>query len=263
MPKYVLLLFIKLFAMYESNPTPLSPQEREGASSLLLLLGAGLLTILLWNVVPYGRYILYPFTILGTWFHEMGHGVAAMLVGGSFKKLELFPNGSGLATNAIPISRIGRAITAAGGLIGPAMAGSVLIILGRKRKWAHWGLLTLGSIILLSVLIWVRTIFGVAIMTVIGAAIIAFAIKAPDNFKHFAIQFLGVQAWASMYMSLGYMFSEGANVGGQQHLSDTAAIAEQLLLPYWVWGGLISLVAIAMLLGSLWVAFREKPAQTD
>ena len=26
-----------------------------------------------------GSLLLYPFTILATWFHEMGHGIAAML----------------------------------------------------------------------------------------------------------------------------------------------------------------------------------------
>lgn len=51
---------------------------------------------LIWHTY-YGYYILYPFTILGTWFHEMGHGIMSILVGGRFNYLEIFPNGSGLA----------------------------------------------------------------------------------------------------------------------------------------------------------------------
>jgi hypothetical protein len=31
-------------------------------------------TVVLWQFAA-GRYLLYPFTILATWFHEMGHGL--------------------------------------------------------------------------------------------------------------------------------------------------------------------------------------------
>ena len=31
-------------------------------------------TVVLWQFTA-GRYLLYPITILATWFHEMGHGV--------------------------------------------------------------------------------------------------------------------------------------------------------------------------------------------
>lgn len=41
------------------------------------LMAAALVTVVLWQI-PQGDYILYPFTILATWFHEMGHGLAAI-----------------------------------------------------------------------------------------------------------------------------------------------------------------------------------------
>ena len=41
-------------------------------------------TVALWQV-PYGDTLLYPFTLLATWFHEMGHGLASMLLGRSSK----------------------------------------------------------------------------------------------------------------------------------------------------------------------------------
>jgi hypothetical protein len=240
-----------------SHLNSLSPKEEENASSMLLLLGAGLLTVILWNV-PYGQFVLYPFTILGTWFHEMGHGLTALLVGGTFHKLELYPNGSGVAYSSLAEgSRLARAATAAGGLIAPAFVGALLIILGKKPKWAKAGLLALGGFILLSVLIWVRSLFGFFIMALLGAAIITIAVKGKDGLRFFMVQFLGIQAWASMYLSVDYMFSDKAHVGGAIHLSDTAAIAEQLFLPYWVWGGLISIFALLLLLASLWVAFRK------
>ena len=65
------------------------------------IIGFSVLTIFIWRF-HYGYYILYPFTIMGTWFHEMGHGIMSMMVGGDFIKLEFFPNGSGLAWSKYP-----------------------------------------------------------------------------------------------------------------------------------------------------------------
>ena len=52
------------------------------------------------------------------------------------------------------------------------------------------------------------------------------------------------------------MFSEGATVGGKAGLSDTAAIAQELLLPYWFWGGVISLAIAFILWKALSIANR-------
>jgi hypothetical protein len=50
-----------------------------------------------------------------------------------------------------------------------------------------------------------------------------------------------------VWRDVGYLFSEGARVGGRSGPSDTQAIADVLILPYWFWGGAIS-AAIAFLL---------------
>ena len=46
----------------------------------LVLLASVVLTVLLY-VVPYGRYVAYPLMLLSTLVHEMGHGVANLVVG--------------------------------------------------------------------------------------------------------------------------------------------------------------------------------------
>ena len=54
-----------------------------------------------------------------------------------------------------------------------------------------------------------------------------------------------------------YLFSDGGLVAGQSQRSDTAAIADSLLLPYWFWGGAISLAIVALLAASLRFALRR------
>ena len=82
----------------------------------------------IWQTPSLGSF-RYPFMLLGTWFHEMGHGLTAILVGGDFKYLEIYQNGGGVAystvTNKIFSIPTASALTAAGGLLGPAFAGAV------------------------------------------------------------------------------------------------------------------------------------------
>lgn len=220
------------------------------------LLGAAIATILLWQV-PGGDYILYPFTILATWFHEMGHGLMALLLGGQFQQLQIFGNGSGVAyhSGGLYLGPIGRAFVAAAGLMGPPIAGAALIIASRNFKAAHLSLTILGGFLLISTLIWVRSLFGIVAIPLIGLIILGIALKANRWVQGFTIQFLGVQACVSTYHQVDYLFSYSAGPG---LLSDTAQIQRQLFLPYWFWGGLMAIASLVILVQSLRIAYRSR-----
>jgi len=222
---------------------------------LTWLIAAAIATIVLWQL-PGGAYILYPFTILATWFHEMSHGLMALLLGGQFRKLEIFGDGSGVATYAMSLSLapIGPALVAAAGPMGPPIAGSALILASRSFKTATLSLKILGGFLLLSTLIWVRSLFGLIAIPLLGLIILAIAFKAPRWLQGFVIQFLGVQACISTYHQLDYLFSYSA---GPLGLSDTAQIQQRLLLPYWFWGGLMAIASLVILVQSLRIAYRS------
>lgn len=219
------------------------------------LVAAAVATIILWQV-PGGNYILYPFTILATWFHEMGHGLMAVLLGGRFEKLLIFPNGSGVAYNsgALFLGRIGRALVAASGPMGPPLAGAALILASRRFKTTQLSLLILGSLLILSAVIWVRSLFGLVAIPLLGLAILGIALRTRRWVQGFTIQFLGVQACVSTFHQVDYLFSRTAGPG---LLSDSGQIAEQLFLPYWFWGGLMAITSLILLLQSLRVAYRS------
>ncbi len=237
------------------NFTNLLPQEDSIESmGLNWLIAAAIATILLWQV-PGGDYILYPFTILATWFHEMGHGLMALLLGGQFQKLEIFNNGSGVATYRIASSLgpIGPGLVAAAGPMGPPIAGAALILASRSFKAASLSLKILGGFLLLSTLVWVRSLFGFVAIPLLGLIILGIALKAPRWVQVFSVQFLGVQACVSTYHQLDYLFSYSA---GNLGLSDTAQMQKYLLLPYWFWGGLMAIASLLILARSLQVTYR-------
>lgn len=225
-----------------------------------ILLALTVITFVVWQIPVAGRFILYPFTILGTWFHEMGHGIMAMLMGGSFEQLEIYADGSGLAyhSGSLFLGPIGRAAVAAGGPLGPPLAGSLLIILSNKPGFIKPALIVFGAIILITVLLWVRSWFGIIVLPLYALAIIFISAKTNPVLQKFTLQFLGVQGFFSVYQSMGYLFSGGGVVDGSSIRSDTGVIAENLFLPHWIWAASIIALSIFLFIKTLSYANREQ-----
>lgn len=210
---------------------------------LIWLISFFTITIVLWNF-PFGYYILYPFTILGTWFHEMAHGLTAILMGADFNRLQLFPNGSGVAQfsySSLFLGRLGSAIIAGAGPIGPTIAGVLFLLSSLNQKATKIVLIILSLFLFISFLVWVRPIFsiGALIVLLFGLLTAFIALKSKPEIQELFLQFLGVQSFASVYMSIGYLFSSGGDISGSSFSSDTQVIAENLLLPYWFWAALL------------------------
>jgi hypothetical protein len=233
--------------------------HRDRQRRLALLAAIAATSLLLWQTTI-GSLLLYPFTILSTWFHEMGHGLAALLLGSTFDHLVVFSDGSGYASILRPSDggRLVDAIIAAAGPIGPAIAGSLLICASRTPERSETALRILGCAILLSTVIWIRSFAGWLVLPAVGCALLAIAAYAGTRTSDFVVQVLGVQACISVWRQFDYLFSDGGYVGGQAARSDTSAIADALLLPYWFWGAAISALIVTMLAMSFRSAFRSR-----
>ena len=237
------------------------PSSRAGEDQRqrgLLLLGVALASILLWQTML-GSLLLCPFTILATWFHEMGHGIAAMLTGRGFERLLIFADGSGVALSLRPADafRSTDALVAASGPLGPAIAGALLILSSRSPTATRTALAVLGVALVASTAIWVRSLTGWLVLPALGLAIAGLALRGSLPVRRFVLQLLGVEAAISAWQQFDYLFSPGGNVGGELHRSDTGAIADVLLLPYWFWGAGISAAILALLWWSFRLAFRR------
>ena len=63
------------------------PGSQEEQVGRLIL--AGVLVLFL-PALPFGNFLIWPFVILTTWFHEMGHGLTALLTGNAFDLLVIY-----------------------------------------------------------------------------------------------------------------------------------------------------------------------------
>ena len=221
--------------------------------SLLILSGAAI--ALIWQL-PYGRLMLYPLSVLATYAHEMGHGLTALLVGSFFDELLLHADGSGKAVWHGDPGRAATALIAAGGLVGPTVAGVSLLLLSGATRFARGVLLLLAALLTLSVALWSRNAFGIGIL--LGWAVfLGLAAKTlPNASAAVLLHLIAVTLCLSWFTDLDYMFSAQAVVDGVAHPSDSAAIAQALWLPYWFWGGLIAFLSLGFSIAASWFVTR-------
>jgi len=240
--------FLNIFTDSYQNQNLIS-NDRTG---LLFLIVIACGTGILWQI-PSGKIIIYPLTLLSTWYHEMAHGLMAVLLGANFKKLEIFSNGSGLARyeyrGSLFLGSIGNVLVSAAGPMGPPIIGAGFILASRSWQTSQQLLIILGSFMLISVLIWVRTGIGIILITLLGLIILGIGLEASPEIKVFAIQFLGVQACISTFRDFNYVFRY------YNGYSDTAKIAKILILPHWFWGILITMASIFLLVQSLRITY--------
>ncbi len=217
---------------------------------LLAIIGISLLVFLVWQL-PYFALIQYPLLLLGTWFHEMGHGLTALLLGGKFYYLEIYDNGGGVAYSNVSFSyleyNIARAITSAGGLLGPAISGAVLIASARNRITSKIALWLLLVIMVLSLCLWIYELLALVILSVFAAILFFIAILRVRKLEVFALLFLGTQCVLSTYLQTSYLFTKQFERDGRVQYSDTQMIAAHLPGEYWMWALLILMVSMFLL----------------
>ena len=94
--------------------------------------------------VPYGNTIGYPLILLSTLAHEMGHGLAAVLVV-AISQVLLHADASGVAYTSTR-GNLAGAIVSAGGLVGPAIVGALFFAMAHRAK-ALFFVLGLGLVL--------------------------------------------------------------------------------------------------------------------
>ncbi|MBZ0231232.1 MAG: M50 family metallopeptidase, partial [Deltaproteobacteria bacterium] len=215
-------------------------------------------------VTPGLQFIARPLLYLSTLVHEMGHGVGALLGGGDWIDFRLFADGSGYATTAtVRGDDFGRALTCAAGLVGPAVAAAVFMVMGLRARLARWALAATGAFFAVSLVLWVRGSFGVAFVAIVAAACLGIAWKASDEVSRVSLLFLATQLALSVYSRGDYLFEDyvdGQMSGGERVASDTQSMADALGMTYWFWGLVCAAFSAAVLVFAVWLYVRPPRA---
>jgi hypothetical protein len=220
-----------------------------GASPALAgkaLLIAVAVTALLY-VVPYGHLIGYPLVLVSTIAHEMGHGIAGVLVGGRFDSFVVFADASGSAHIVGYSGRFARAFVSAGGLCGPACAAGLGFLAARSPRLSRLAVVVAGAFLAVSLLWVVRNLVGWIAVGALAAGLLAVGLKARAELAQVVLVFLAVQLSLSVFSRGDYLFTDVANTAEGAFPSDVANMASALFLPFWMWGALCGAFSVAVL----------------
>lgn len=235
---------------------PLSRKE----SLRWIAYAAGAAALLAW--VPWLGLLAYPFRLLATLVHELGHGLAALATGGEFLRFVVFADGSGLATTAGGW----RLIVIPAGYLGAAAFAALLVMVGRSPRASRWALGLTGAGIGLLTLRYAtpglvaegvlsRQALGAGIALVsglaLGACLVWLAAEGTDRSIVFGLHLVAIQVGLTSLSDLWTLV--GLSSLARVAENDARAMAEIAFLPAMFWA--LSWAAAAGLL--LAVAVRR------
>ncbi|MFT6917971.1 MAG: hypothetical protein ACJA2G_000583 [Cognaticolwellia sp.] len=170
-------------------------------------------------------FISIPFKWLESYFHEISHGLTALLTGGSIVQIQLFPNGAGLCTtrggSAFFISLMGYG--------GAILWGSLIFYLASShRKTAQIFSILLIGLLASSILLWVRDLLTLFIVIVLLMLVIAQLKYSSQKHLQTLLQLTGLLVLINSLMSPLYLLDGQAK-------GDGAALANMTFVPEIIW----------------------------
>jgi hypothetical protein len=199
------------------------------------------------SLTPWAPVILYPFRLFTTWVHECGHALMTMTVGGQVTSITIQPDASGLTRSLIPVGRVAGGLVASSGYLGAAVVGCLLMAATRIERRAHVILLGVGAFMFVTLVLWMRNLFGFGVVLAWGVVLVALARRGIGNGARFLLSLLAVQVALNSVYDIRVLFLIGR---GQ---SDAATMARLFALPSWVWATAWMLASVAMLGTTVWM----------
>ncbi len=178
-----------------------------------------------------------PLNWLETYFHEISHGIAALLTGGEIMRIELFPNGSGICTTRGGLSFF---ITFFG-YAGATLWGWLIFKLANShQRVAQIFSGIMITVLLASLVFWARDILTIIIISTL-AVLFVFTIKMSRlYYLQITLKFFGLSILLNSLFSPTYLF-DGRNLG------DGATLSSMTMIPEIVWVLIWCAIAIAAL----------------
>ena len=177
-------------------------------------------------------FISIPFNWLESYFHEISHGMAALVSGGDIIRIQLFTNGAGLCTTQGG-SRFLISFFGYGGAI--IWGGLIYNLAGRRQRFAQAFSGFIALLLLVSLLFWARDLLTIVILLVLFI-MFALTIKLQQlKFVQILMQLFGLLVLLNSLFSPLYLL-DGRDLGDGATLSTMTYIPE--LIWVLIWSGL-------------------------
>lgn len=169
--------------------------------------------------------ISIPFNWLESYFHEISHGIAALLTGGKVLRIQLFANGAGLCTTQGGLSFI---ITFAGYAGATFWGWGIYKLASVHQKAAQFFSMLLFVLLVCSIVFWGRDLLTWFILGIL-ATLFLFTIKLQKiHYLQRLMQLFGLLVLLNSLSSPSYLLDG-------RHLGDGAALASMTFIPEIIW----------------------------
>jgi len=190
------------------------------------------LVLLLWDSI-----VIFPLKIIVIFFHELSHGIAALVTGGSIQRISISSREGGdcLTLGGSPF------LILSAGYLGSLLWGGVFLLLGARTKSDRPALATLGLMLVWISFLIVRPFesFGFIFGVSTGAVMIAIAVSLPAAVSDLLLRLVGLTSclYAVFDIKSDILDRPGAE-------SDASMLAAQTGIPVVIWGILWAAVAV-------------------
>lgn len=189
---------------------------------------------LLWHT-----WWVYPLKILVVFFHELSHGLAAIVTGGEIAGIELLAKEGGLCRT------LGgnRFLTLSAGYLGSLLWGGLILVAASRTRHDQLVTAALGALLIFASLVWVRPIFsfGFPFAVAAGLGLLVVGLKASERVNDWLGKTIGLTSMLYALLDIK------DDILDRPHLKDSdAAMLSQLTgLPTLAWG--LIWIALALL----------------
>lgn len=195
---------------------------------------------LLINFIP---FVSVPFLYLTTIFHELSHGIAALITGGQIEELALQLNGAG---HLVSLGGSQLLITFSG-YFGAPLWGALLYLSAERLQIAKFTFCLLIAMFMLTLLLWASSFITVVILLSVGLLLIALLKFTQYKIFNHMVRFIAVVVlFNAIYSPLYLLFSEHG---------DSYTLAQITMIPAIVW-------VLIWLVWGLFVLFKLCPKNT-
>lgn len=198
------------------------------------------------SVIAFGLvyipYVHVPFSWTMTFFHEISHGMAALMTGGSIEKIVLNVDGSGLC-----YTRGGwRFITAFAGYSGAVLWGMLLFYIAQSNQQVKVPATLLAALLVFSAIFYARDVVTWGILAIIFTLFMLIIKLRNATMARLSLQFIGLFVLFDAIRAPLYLF-DGRHVGDGATLQNITMIPEALWIIIWLLIGIAGVVWLWLL----------------
>lgn len=208
-------------------------------------LGLAVIALFMWH-----SPIVLPFKLITVFFHELSHGLAAILTGGSI---------AGISINSM---QGGCCLTVGGWrwlILSAGYLGSLLwgigILLASKKKGINRALTqSLGILLLIVAAIWIRDLEALLLTIFIGAGLIFISSKLKESYCTIFIRFL------SLLSCFYVVYDIKDDLLSRSIIDSDASQLAKIIFPRFMWpagGWIIGAIWMAIALFLLYKVFKQ------